>query len=83
MATSAVACSQSIKNAHYVNTLTQNVSYAFRKQVAIVKKTDICLNILEGALLVMGDDVQTLKVRQDLLCHAGFQHICGSSHTLQ
>jgi hypothetical protein len=27
-------------------------------------------------LLAMGDEVQMLKFHQDLLCHAGFQHIC-------
>jgi hypothetical protein len=37
MATAAVALSQSIQNAHYVNTLTQKVSYAFQ-QVAIDEK---------------------------------------------
>jgi hypothetical protein len=30
IATAAVALSQSIQNGHYVNTLTQNVSYAFQ-----------------------------------------------------
>jgi hypothetical protein len=76
MATAAVALSQSIQNAHYINTLTQNVSYAFQQQVAIDEKIDIRLNSLEAALLAMGDEVQMLKFHQDLLCHAGFQHIC-------
>jgi hypothetical protein len=76
MATTAVALSQSIQNAHSVNTLTQNVSYAFQQQVAIDEKIDIRLNSLEAALLAMGDEVQMLKFCQDLLCHAGFQHIC-------
>jgi hypothetical protein len=71
LATAAVALSQSIQNARYVNTLTQNVSYAFQ-QVAIGEKIDICLNSLEAALLAMGDEVQMLKFHQDLLCHAGF-----------
>jgi hypothetical protein len=75
MATAAVALSQSIQNAHYINTLTQNVSYAFQQQVTIDEKDDIHLNSLEAALLAMGDEVQTLKFHQDLLCHAGFQHI--------
>jgi hypothetical protein len=44
--------------------------------VAIDKKTNIHLNTMEAALLVMGDEVQTLKFRQELLTHAGFQHIC-------
>jgi hypothetical protein len=61
------AFSQSIQNAHYVNILIQNVSYAFQ-QVAIDKKTNIHLNTLEAALLIMGDEVQTLKSRQ-YLCY--------------
>jgi hypothetical protein len=43
MATAAVALSQSIQNAHYINTLTQNVSYAFQQQVAVDEKIDIRL----------------------------------------
>jgi hypothetical protein len=31
-------------------------------------------------LLAMGAEVQTLKFCQDLLCHAGFQHICVLQH---
>jgi hypothetical protein len=75
-ATAAVALSQSIQNAHYIHTLTQNVSYAFQQQVAVDEKIDICLNSLEAALLAMGDEVQTLKFRQALPCHAGFRHVC-------
>jgi hypothetical protein len=77
MATAAVALSQSIQNTHYINTLTQTVSYAFQ-QVAIDEKIDIRLNSLEAAFLAVGDEVQTLKFHQDLLCYAGFQHICVS-----
>jgi hypothetical protein len=76
MNTAAVALSQSIQDAHYVNTLTQNISYAFQQQVAIDEKIVICLNSLEAALLAMGDEVHAVKFRQDSLCHAGFQHIC-------
>jgi hypothetical protein len=75
MATATVTLSQSIQNAHYINTSTQNVSYAFQ-QVAIHEKINILLNLLEAALLSMGDEVQTLKFHQDLLCHTGFQHLC-------
>jgi hypothetical protein len=46
------------------------------QQVAIDKKIDIRLNSLEAALLAMGDEVPTLTFHQDLLCRAGFQHIC-------
>jgi hypothetical protein len=60
--------------------LTQNVSYAFQQQVAIDEKIDIRLNSLEAALLAMGDEIQMLKFRQDLLCQAGFQHIVLLQH---
>jgi hypothetical protein len=35
MAMASMALSQSIQNAHYVNTLTQNVTYALQQQVSI------------------------------------------------
>jgi predicted membrane-bound spermidine synthase len=47
MATAAVALSQSIQNAYYINTLTQNVSSAFQQQVVKNEKIDIHLNSLE------------------------------------
>jgi hypothetical protein len=72
----AVTLSQSIQNAHCVNTLKQNVSYAFQQQVSIDEEIDICLNSLETALVTMGDEVQMLKFQQDLLYQAAFQHIC-------
>jgi hypothetical protein len=38
IATAEVALSQIIQNAHYVNTLTQIVIYAFQQQVVIDEK---------------------------------------------
>jgi hypothetical protein len=75
MAMASMALSQSIHNAHYINMLTQNVTYTLQ-QVSIDEKIDVYLNILEVALLTMGHKLQTIKFRQALLCHAGFQHIC-------
>jgi hypothetical protein len=54
-------------NAHYVNTLIQNTTYALQQQVSIDEKIEVCLNTLEVALLAMGDEIQTIKLRQDLL----------------
>jgi hypothetical protein len=58
-----------------VNTLTQITTYALQ-QAFIDEKIDVCFNTLEVALLAMGDELQTIKFKQDLLCHVGFQHIC-------
>jgi hypothetical protein len=76
MATASMALSQSIQNAHYVNTLTQNVTYTLQKQLSIDEKIDVYLNTLEVALHAMEDELQTTKFRWDLICHEGFQHIC-------
>jgi hypothetical protein len=40
------------------------------------EKVDLHLNTMEVALLTMGDELRTIKFRQDLLCHAGFHHTC-------
>jgi hypothetical protein len=40
-----------------------------------MKKIGVCLSTLEAALLTIGDELRSIKFRQDLLCHAGFQHI--------
>jgi hypothetical protein len=38
MAAASVALSQSVQNAHYVNTLTQNVTYTLQQQVSLDEK---------------------------------------------
>jgi hypothetical protein len=62
MATASVTLSQSIQNAHYVNTLTQNVTYTLQ-QVSIDEKIDVHLNTLKAALPAMGDELQTIKFK--------------------
>jgi hypothetical protein len=57
MATISMALSQSIQNAHYVNTLIQNTTYDPQQQESIDEKIDVCLNTLEEALLGMGDEL--------------------------
>jgi hypothetical protein len=44
--------------------------------VSIDEKIDVCLNTLVAALLTMGHELQTIKFRQDLLCHASLKNIC-------
>jgi hypothetical protein len=57
MAMASMALSQSIHNAHYINTLTQDVTYVLQQQVSIDEKIDVCLNTLEPARLAMGDEL--------------------------
>jgi hypothetical protein len=47
----------------------------FNNKFPYMKKL-MSLNTLEAVLLTMGDELQTIKFRQDLLCLVGFQHIC-------
>jgi fluoride ion exporter CrcB/FEX len=42
MAMASTALSQSIKNVHYANTLSQNVTYTLQQQVSIDEKMCIC-----------------------------------------
>jgi hypothetical protein len=43
--------------------------------VSLHEETYVFLNTLEVVLLTMGDERQSMKFRQDLLCCVGFQHV--------
>lgn len=75
-ATAAVSLSQSIQTAHQVNQLSANVTQALGTQEAIDLKVEERLNALYDTLTIIGREVQSLKLRLDLDCHADFKHIC-------
>lgn len=74
--TAAVSLSQSIQTAHQVNQLSANVTQALGTQEAIDLKVEERLNALYDTLTIIGREVQSLKLRLDLDCHADFKHIC-------
>jgi hypothetical protein len=66
--TASVALTQAVQNAHYVNNLTKNVTYALEAQMRIDDKRDVCLNILEAAVITLGNELDAMKYQQGLLC---------------
>lgn len=78
-ATAAVALSQTIQNAHYVNTLTKNVSLALGTQEDIDSKIEKQLNALYDTVQYIGDVVQSIKVKSHLECHPEYHWICVTS----
>lgn len=75
-ATAAVALSQTIQNAHYVNTLSKNVTLALGTQEAIDEKLEQKVNALYDAVQYMGEVIQGMKVKFHLECHPEYHWIC-------
>jgi hypothetical protein len=48
--------------------LTKNVSYALEAQVQIDDKMNVCFNILEAVVIILGNELDALKYQQELLC---------------
>lgn len=73
--TAAVSLSQSIQTAQHVNQLSANITQALGTQEAIDLKVEERLNALYDTV-ILGREVQSLKLRLDLDCHADYKHIC-------
>jgi hypothetical protein len=56
--------------------LTKNVTYALEAQVQTDDKMDVHINILEAAVITLGNELDTIKYQQGLLCHLDFHHVC-------
>ncbi|XP_074174725.1 endogenous retrovirus group K member 7 Env polyprotein-like [Rhinolophus sinicus] len=78
-ATAAVALSQTIQNAQYVNTLSKNVSLALGTQEAIDEKLEQKVNALYDTVQYMGDVIHGMKVKSHLECHPEYHWICVTS----
>lgn len=78
-ATAAVALSQTIQNAHYVNTLSKNVTLALGTQEVINEKLEQKVNALHDTVQYMGNVIQGMKVKSHLECHPEYHWICVTS----
>nr|UVF62131.1 MAG: envelope protein [Bat faecal associated retrovirus 1] len=74
--TAAVALTQEIHTAQYVNQLAKNISIALGAQERIDRKIEQRLDVLEQTVLLIGDQLTALKVRANLPCHAEYDSIC-------
>lgn len=71
--TAAIALSQSVQTAHYVNNLSKNVSQALGTQESIDRKLEEKLNALFDTVNILGEELQGLKIKLTLDCHASFK----------
>ena len=78
-AAAAVTLSQTVQTAHYVNNLSKNVTIALGTQENIDNKLEQKLDALYSLVMYLGDEIQGLKVRSHLRCHAAYQWICVTS----
>ncbi|KAK1346818.1 hypothetical protein QTO34_000678 [Cnephaeus nilssonii] len=77
--TASLALNQSIQNAKFVNELAQNTSTTFHDQEDIDKRLETKLNALEAIVIELGNQLESIKIRQQLQCHAAFTYICVTS----
>ena len=66
----AVALSQEVQTATYVNQLSKNVTLVLGIQEDIVNRLEHKVNALYEVVQYLGDEVHGLKIRPHLKCHA-------------
>ncbi|XP_055438900.1 endogenous retrovirus group K member 13-1 Env polyprotein-like [Bubalus kerabau] len=74
--TAALTLAQSVQTATCVNNLAQNVSVTLGTQEDIDKKLEDRLNALYDDVKFLGEEVQSIKLRLRVQCHADFRWIC-------
>ena len=72
-----ISLTQQLHTAQYVDTMSKNVSRTLRTQKAIDRKLDMRVEeALEEAIMHIGTELQALKVKIALTCHADYRWIC-------
>ena len=74
--TAALTLAHSVQTATFVNNLAQNVSVTLGTQEYIDKKLEDRLNALYDVVKFLGEEVQSIKLRLRVQCHADFRWIC-------
>ena len=72
----ATSLTQQVHTAQYVNTVSTNVSLALATQEVIDRKLEMRVDALEEAIIRIGTELQALKVKLTLFCHADYRWIC-------
>ncbi|XP_059126128.1 endogenous retrovirus group K member 113 Env polyprotein-like [Peromyscus eremicus] len=75
----SVTLSHFIQTAGFVNQLSMNVSMTLEIQEDIDVKLEHKLNVLYNMVQFLGDELQSLKARVHLKCHANYEWICVTS----
>ena len=72
----AISLTQQAHTAQYVNDMSKNVSLALATQEIIDRKLELKVDALEEAVMHIGPELQALKVKLALSCHADYRWIC-------
>ena len=68
----AISLTQQVHTAQYVDTMSKNVSLTLATQEAIDRKFKMRVDSLEEAIMHIGTELQALKVKIALTCHADY-----------
>ena len=74
----AVSLTKQVHTAQYVDAMSKNVSLALATEEAIDRKLEMRVDALEEAVIHIGTELQALKVKMALSCHADYRWICGT-----
>ena len=71
-----ISLTQQVHTAQYVDSMSKNVSLTLATQKAIERKLEMRVDALEEAVIHIGTELQALKVKMALSCHADYRWIC-------
>ena len=69
----AISLTQQVHTAQYVDTMSKNVSLTLATQEAIDRKLEMRVDALTEARMHIGTELQPLKVKMVLSCHADYR----------
>ena len=72
----AISLTQQVHTAQYVDTMSKNVSLTLAPQETIDRKLEMRIDALEEAIMHIGTELQALKIKLALSCHADYRWIC-------
>ena len=75
----AISLTQQVHTAQYVDTMSKNVSLTLATQKVIDRKLEMRVEALKEAIMHIGTELQALKVKMALSCHADYRWICVTS----
>ena len=68
----AISLTQQLHTAQFVDPMSKNVSLTRATQEAIDRKLEMRVDALEEAIMHTGTELQALKVKMALSCHADY-----------
>ena len=69
----AISLTQQVHTAQYVDTMSKNVSLMLATQEVIDRKLEMEVGALEEEVMQIGTELQKLKVKLALSCHADYR----------